>query len=64
MTSSPLNVKFLQESLERVIAKSVKKVMFREQGQMICEKNDIFQKVIKLFINIAGMLNILHKIFK
>ena len=38
--------------------------MFREQGQMICEKNDIFQKVIKLFINIAGMLNILHKIFK
>ena len=38
--------------------------MFREQAQMICEKNDIFQKAIKLFINIAGMLNILHKIFK
>ena len=35
--------------------------MFREETQMICEKNDIFQKVTKCSINIAGMLNILHK---
>ena len=27
-------------------------------------KNDIFQKEMKCPINIAGMLNILHKIFK
>ena len=38
--------------------------MFKEETQMICEKNDILQKVTKCSINIPGMLNILHKIFK
>ena len=38
--------------------------MFREKAQMICEKMTYFKKVINCPINIVGMLNILHKIFK
>ena len=56
--SCPLNIKLLQNVLERVIATSTKRVCLKKSKNNMW-KNDIFQKEMK-----CPMLNILHKIFK
>ena len=54
---------FLQNALESVIATTIKRLCLKKSTNDMW-KNDIFQKVIQCPINIAGMLNILHEIFK